>query len=132
MKKILVIEDELAYAKLLHDQLSNGGCEVITAPNGEEGLKQAYAIKPDLILLDIIMPKLDGIEVLKALRADAWGKEVPIFILTNVSEPKVIVEGMNNSATNYIVKSDIKFMDLLWSIKNTLKWGDTSEKNTNR
>ncbi len=121
MKKILVVEDEQAYLNLLHDQLVKSGYKVIDAVDGEEGLKLALAEKPDLILLDIIMPKVDGLKMLKALRADTWGKQVPVFILSNVYESKEISEAMNNTAYRYIVKSDMKLENLLSAIKLYLK-----------
>lgn len=121
MKKILLIEDEPAYLKLLRDQLTKSGYEVIFAQDGLEGLSLALNCKPDLILLDILMPKVDGLTMLKALRADTWGKDVPVFILTNVNESKEISEGMNNKTSRYIIKSDMKFEDLLWAIKVYLK-----------
>lgn len=121
MKKILIVEDEQAYVTLLHDQLVKSEYEVIDAPDGEEGLKLAIAERPDLILLDIIMPKVDGLKMLNALRADTWGKGVPVFILTNVNESREMTEGMNNHVSHYILKSEMKLEDLLWSIKIFLK-----------
>jgi DNA-binding response OmpR family regulator len=121
MKTILIVEDEPAYLKLLHDQLVQSGYEVIDAPDGEEGLKIALAKKPDLILLDILMPKVDGLKMLAALRASDWGKHVPVFILTNVAESKEISEGMNSRVNRYIVKSEMTLEDLLSSIKVYLK-----------
>lgn len=121
MKKILVVEDEQAYLTLLHDQLVKNGYEVIDAHDGEEGLKLAVDQRPDLILLDIVMPKVDGMKMLKSLRADEWGKNVPVFILTNVNESREMTEGMNNSVSHYILKSDMNLKDLLWSIKIFLK-----------
>lgn len=121
MKKILIVEDEQAYLNLLRDQLVSSGYEVIKAVNGEEGLKLALEHKPDLILLDIIMPKVDGLRMLAALRANVWGASVPIFILTNVNESKEISAGMNSRVNHYFIKSDTKLEDLLWSIELCLK-----------
>lgn len=120
-KKILVVEDEEAYLKVLHDQLVKSGYEVLEAIDGEEGLKVALAEKPDLILLDIIIPKIDGLQMLEKLREDSWGSQVQVFILTNVNESKDISEGINNSISRYFVKSDINLKDLMWSIKVCLK-----------
>jgi DNA-binding response OmpR family regulator len=121
MKKILVVEDEPAYLKLLHNQLAQNGYEVIDAPDGEKGLKLALAGRPDLILLDILLPKVNGLEMLKALRADSWGQQVPVFILTNVNKSGEISQGMNEKVSHYLIKSEIKLEDLLWSIKIALK-----------
>jgi len=121
MKKILIVEDEKAYLGLLHDQLAKNGYDVMDAKDGEEGLKLALDNKPDLILLDLIMPKVGGIQMLKALRADTWGKDASVFILTNVNGSRELTEGMSNSVGLYIIKSDMKLDDLLWDIKVTLK-----------
>lgn len=121
MKKILVVEDEHAYLNLLRDQLVKSGYQVIEARDGEEGLKLALAKKPDLILLDLLMPKVGGLAMLKSLRAGAWGREVPVFILTNVYGEKEMSEGISNNANHYFVKSDLKLEDLLWNIKVYLK-----------
>lgn len=121
MKKILVVEDEVAYLNLLQAELVKSGYEVMVAHDGEEGLKLALGSKPDLILLDIVMPKVDGLKMLSELRKDAWGNKAMVFILTNINESKEISEGMNNNIFKYFVKSEIKLEDLLWSIKLYLK-----------
>lgn len=121
MKKILIIEDESAYLKLLHEQLTLADYEVLDAENGEEGLNLALTAQPDLILLDILLPKLSGLEMLKALRKNAWGEKVLVFILSNVNESKEISEAMNYNVSKYLVKSEMKLEDLLMSIKVCLK-----------
>ena len=121
MKKVLVVEDEAAYSSLLQKELTKSGFETMIARDGEEGLRLALSFKPDLILLDIIMPKVDGLKMLRDLRTDPWGKNVQVFILTNINDSKEISEGMNNNIIKYVVKSEIKLEDLLWSIKLYLK-----------
>lgn len=116
-RKILIVEDELAYAKLLHDQLIARGYDVISAKDGLEGLKLALDKKPDLILLDLIMPKVGGLKMLTTLRTFKWGESVPVFILTNVNESSEISEAMENKVSKYIVKSDVQLESLLENIK---------------
>lgn len=120
-RKILIVEDELAYAKLLHDQLIARGYDVISAKDGLEGLKLALEKKPDLILLDLIMPKVGGLKMLTTLRTFKWGESVPVFILTNVNESSEISEAMDNKVSKYIVKSDVELENLLENIKIFLK-----------
>lgn len=121
MKKILVIEDELAYAKLLREQLSARGFEIIEAGNGEVGLKMAKSTKPDLILLDIRMPKMDGMTMLNLLRKDEAIKNTKVIILTNL-EPndKIVGKVVTDKPSYYFVKSDVQFGDLLKKIRELL------------
>ncbi len=123
MKKILVVEDEMAYAKILHDQLTAGGYEVIDAKDGMEGLKLALDKKPDLILLDLILPRVGGLKMLNILRRFKWGEKVFVFILTNINESVNESEAMNNKASKYMIKSDIKLENLLENIKIFLQRG---------
>jgi CheY-like chemotaxis protein len=83
MPKILIVEDELSQRKILHDTLVQKGFQVIEATNGLEGLKTALKERPDIILSDVRMPKMDGITMMHKLREDSWGKNASIIILTN-------------------------------------------------
>lgn len=121
MKKILIIEDELAYLKLMHDQLSEQGYDIIEAKDGLEGLKFAKAEKPDLILLDIRMPIMDGMTMLDLLRKDDYGKTAKVIILTNIEpDDKILEEVLEGLPTYYLIKSDTKLDDLLEKIKDVL------------
>ncbi len=91
MKKILIIEDELAYVSLLRDTLAKT-YQVIVAKNGKEGLEYAIKEHPNLMLLDIKMPVMDGMTMLGKLRKDAWGKTAKVILLTNL-EPSDSVLG---------------------------------------
>lgn len=119
-KKILIVEDETPLRNVLKDKVSQEGFWALTAKDGEEGLRLAIAEKPDLILLDLLMPKFDGLKMLKTLRADSWGKDVPVYILTNVNQSKEISEAMNNKISKYIVKSDWTLEDIMDDIRLTL------------
>lgn len=103
-QKILVIEDEINIQELLKYNLEKNGYHVIVADNGTEGIEKAQSDTPDLILLDIMLPGLDGLEVCKLLRMDKRTKKVPIFMLTAKSEELDKVLGLELGADDYITK----------------------------
>ena len=121
IKKILVVEDEIPYLKILNRELTERGYKVIEAANGEKGLEQAKLENPDLILLDIKMPKMDGMTMLKKLREDVWGKNVPIIVLSNDDNPEHISETLKDNAFDYLIKADWKLDDIVKKIKETLR-----------
>lgn len=104
-KKILIIEDEAPIRNLLVRQFTAHNLDVVTAPNGKVGLELAVVEHPDIILLDIILPIVDGLEFLRSLRRDVWGKSVHVVILTNLSDPKRIAEAKSLGVKEYIIKS---------------------------
>ena len=121
MKKILVVEDELAYLKLLNSQLTEKGYQVIEAADGKQGLEKAKSENPDLILLDIRMPVMDGMVMLDLLRKEETGKKTKVIILTNIEpDEKIIKEVVQDQPSYYFVKSDIQFDDLLEKIQELL------------
>lgn len=121
MKKILVVEDEQAYLKILNVELVNKGYTVIEATNGEMGLQKAKAEKPDLILLDIRMPVMDGMAMLDSLRKEESVKKTKVIMLTNLEpDDKIIEDVVKNQPSYYFVKSDIQFSDLLNKIAELL------------
>lgn len=120
-KLILITEDETAVLKLLSRRLSEEGFEVEQAKDGKQGLELALKTHPDLILLDIVMPLMDGLTMLKALRQDEWGKEVPVIVLTNLSDADRINEALSDGVFDFLVKSDWKLDDIVKKIKNKLK-----------
>lgn len=120
MKKILIIEDEATLQKALQDYLIAEGFEVVSALDGEKGLEIAKRDKPDLVLLDIILPKKDGYEVLKELKADESTKAIPVILLTNLGSPSDIERALSAGATTYLVKSDYKLEDVVNKIKESI------------
>ena len=121
---ILVVEDEKVLVDVLEEKLLKEGFDVIKAADGEEGLHLALADHPDLILLDILMPKVDGMKMLKKLREDSWGAHVNVIIFTNFDDESKVAEGMNINLDNtyqYLVKSNWTLDDLVLKIKETLK-----------
>lgn len=117
-KILLLIEDDKILLNMYQKLLSNHGYEVHTALNGEDGLKRALVDHPDLILLDIRMPKMDGMTMLKLLRKDAWGKDAKVIILTNLDPIDTILQGVvEDHPTYYLVKANTKSEDVLERIK---------------
>lgn len=119
-KKILIVEDEQALTLALNEKLTREGFELVNAGNGEDGLRLALKERPDLILLDIIMPRMDGITMLKKLREDKWGKTVEVIILTNLSDIAKVQEALEQGTTDYLVKSDWKIEDVVARVKEKL------------
>lgn len=120
MKKILFIEDESALQKTFKNLLGKKGYEVISAFDGQSGLTLAKEEKPDLILLDLILPKLHGLDVLKKLKKDSQTKEIPIIVLTNLEKPEHISQALELGATTYLVKVQYSLEEVLEKIKKTL------------
>lgn len=103
--KILIIDDEKALLTMYEDKMKTEGFEVVTAADGEEGLQKAIDTKPDVILLDIIMPKVNGLDVLKNFKSNEATKHVPVYLLTNI--PEVSAEkGKELGAAGYLFKAE--------------------------
>lgn len=119
-EKILIVEDDRALLKALVEKLSVEKFVVTEAVNGEEGLALALKDHPDLILLDIIMPKMDGMSMLKEIRADDWGKSVKVILLTNLSGMKKVSEALDLGTYEYLVKTDWKIEDVVSKVREEL------------
>lgn len=111
--RVLIIEDETPLRKALLRKFVSAGFEVREARDGEEGLAIATHEHPDLILLDIIMPVMDGITMLKELRKDAWGKDAHVIMLTNLSDDSASQRALENGAHDFLVKSAWTMDDVL-------------------
>jgi len=120
MKKILFIEDEFALQKTFGDIFKQEGYEMVSALNGEEGLKLAKSQKPDLILLDLILPKMHGFEVLKNIKSDAETKDIPIIVLTNLEGTADVEKALELGATTYLVKANYTLEEVISKIKKAL------------
>lgn len=116
-KVILIIEDEEPLRMVLRDVLTVEGYGILEAKNGIDGLEAALREHPDLILLDILMPKMDGLEMLKKLREDEWGKNVPVIVLTNLSDNEDIAKAVEEDVFEYFVKTDIKINEVISRIR---------------
>lgn len=120
MKKILFIEDESALQKAMGQILKKDGCEIISALNGEDGLNMAQTENPDLIVLDLILPKLLGFEVLKKLKEDKKTQDIPVVVLTNLESAQDVEKAIKMGATTYLVKSSYSLEEVTDKIKNVL------------
>ena len=120
--KILIVEDEAVMLKTLVDNLSAEGFgHIIQARNGEEGLILAINEKPDLVILDIIMPKMNGMMMLKELRQNPVGKDMKVILLTNLIADDPITKGVvANEPSYYLVKTEHSIEDIVEKVKTTL------------
>ena len=116
----LIVEDEPSLQSALGDHFSREGISVLSAKNGQEGLEVALREHPGVILLDIVMPVMDGMTMLTKLREDVWGKDAHVILLTNLVDNKEIVEAMKTGVFDYLVKSDWKIDDVVEKVKQKL------------
>lgn len=114
---ILLVEDDEFLSELYATKLTLEGFEVIAATDGKKGLKLALEKRPDLVLLDIILPKLDGFEVLKAIKADPTGKDIPVILLTNLSQRDEVNRGLELGAVDYLIKAHFMPSEVVKKIK---------------
>ena len=119
-KSILVVEDDYSLMNVLRKKLISVGFNVFEAANGEEGLDAVSKHRPDLILLDIIMPKMDGLTMLKKLREDEWGKKAKVILLTNLSDEEKVLKENDLGSFDYLVKSDWSLEDIVRKIRKKL------------
>lgn len=119
-KKILVIEDEATLQKALVEMLEQSGYEVSSALDGERGWELVKEQKPDLILLDIILPKMDGFDVLRSIKGSPETAGTPIIILTNLGDLSNIQKALELGASTYLVKADFHLDDVLRKVESTL------------
>jgi two-component system alkaline phosphatase synthesis response regulator PhoP len=120
-KKVLIVEDDLTLQKTLMEFLKMENFEVIAASDGEEGLEQAKKFNPELILLDIILPKKDGYEVVKELKDSQQTENIPIILLTNLESLNDVEKALKLGVKNYLVKSDYKMDEIAKKIREILK-----------
>lgn len=106
-KKILIVEDDQFISKMYKKKFEVAGHEVQVAGDGEEGVTKTKAFKPNVILMDIMMPKMNGLEALDIIKKDAELKAIPVIILTNLSTTDDAETAMKKGAAKYIIKSDV-------------------------
>jgi len=114
------VEDEQSLMGALKEKFTSEGFNVLTAENGEQGLAKAIEHEPDIILLDIILPKMDGLTMLNKLRHDGLAKDIPVFILTNVDDNEKIATAVDNMVQGYFIKSDQKLEDIVDAVRRKL------------
>lgn len=119
--KILLIEDEEMLANMYEVKFKNEGFDLVKALDGAQGLEIAKTIKPDFILLDIIMPKVDGFSVLKSLKEEESTKDIPVMMLTNLGQDEDIERGKQMGSVGYLVKANITPAEVVESVKAELQ-----------
>ncbi len=120
-KRILIVEDDLPLLNALAETFEKEGFQVLKAQDGEGGLKVALKESPDLILLDIIMPKMHGWQMLEKLREDSWGKKVLVIVLSNISDPQKKEQFMETGqVVDYLVKTELRLQDVVHKVKERL------------
>jgi len=117
MKKILLIEDEEIMINLLQRKLAVEGYEVSVAREGEEGLEKMREIKPDLILLDIIMPKMGGFEVMEEMQKDIELKKIPVIIISNSGQPVEIDKAQALGVKDWLIKAEFDPQEVIDKVK---------------
>lgn len=120
MAKILMVEDEKALQQMLGELFVSEGFEVAQAYDGEAGLNMARKENPNLILLDLRLPKKDGFEVLRELKADEKTKDIPVIVFTNLETAEDIDKALEAGATTYIVKANYGLEDIVKKVKETV------------
>ena len=119
-QKILIIDDEADLRSALKKALEDAGFDVVEAANGADGLREAYTNDPDLILLDISMPQMNGHQVLKELHAHPTEKNPHVLLLTNSEDPGNIVRGVTLKSDDYILKAQMSLSDIVKKVKQHL------------
>ncbi len=120
MKKILIVEDEIPLLKALADRFTREGFTALEAKDGLEGLSLAQQEHPDLILLDIIMPGMDGMEMLEKLKLNPESKDIPVILLTNIGDTSKILNALEAGAESYLIKANVKLEDVVNKVKQYL------------
>lgn len=106
-QKIAIVEDDLAISQMYRLKFEGEGYDVATAENGQVGLQVIESFKPDVVLLDMMMPQMNGDEVLKNMRQQEWGKDIPVLILTNMGKEEASKPLENLNVHSYIVKAEM-------------------------
>jgi|SRR5579864_95328 two-component system phosphate regulon response regulator PhoB len=119
--QILIVEDDEFLRKACCDTLRRDGYKVVAAHDGEEALRKVEADLPDVVLLDWLLPKVPGLEVLRAIKADVRSRDVPVLILSNSSREEDRERALELGAAAYLIKADLSLRDLRSRIKNLLK-----------
>ncbi len=118
--KILIVEDDSFLLSMYSTKFSQEGFKILAAEDGEKGLKLAQQAKPDIVLLDIILPKMDGFEVLKNLKIQKETADIPIILLTNLSQQDDTKKGMSLGAEDYFIKAHFMPSEVVDKVKNYL------------
>src|SRR3989344_5156556 len=123
MTKVLIVEDDVFVGRTFERIFSLNKYEVVLVGTGKEGLEQAKTARPDLIMLDILMPDIDGIEVLRRLKRDVATSKIPVVIVTNSAEEKQVKQARSLGAVDYLLKAEYTPDQLVEKIKRCLQAG---------
>ncbi|MBD3208043.1 MAG: response regulator [Candidatus Nealsonbacteria bacterium] len=116
-KKVLLVEDEKIMINLLEKKLSQEGYDVSVATNGEDGLKQVKEMKPDVVLLDIIMPKMGGFEVMEKMNDDSELAKIPVIIISNSGQPVELGKAKELGAKDWLIKTEFDPQEVIRKVK---------------
>lgn len=119
--KILVAEDDKFLSRAYEFKLSKMGCQILLAGDGEEAIHKIKAEKPDLVLLDIIMPKKTGFDVLEEMKAASETKNIPVIIMSNLGQEADVKKGLAAGATDYVIKANTSLEEVVNRIEKALK-----------
>ena len=118
--KVLIVEDEEALRRVLQEKMEHSGYETFAAKDGDEGFEMAKSKNPDIILLDLILPKHSGFDVLGMLKKDPELKGIPVFILSNLAEDENLKQALAMGAEDYFVKAQHPINEIVEKVKNRL------------
>lgn len=119
--KVLIVEDEETLSQMYSMKFEKEGFEVAAALDGQEAVEKAGGFKPDIILLDVILPKIDGFSVLEQLKADKAIAKAPVIMLTNLGQSEDVEKGKKLGAVDYLVKANCTPMDVVNKVKEHIK-----------
>jgi DNA-binding response OmpR family regulator len=114
---VLIIDDEDSLRSILAQKFKDEGIASYTAADGREGVEVALLRKPDIILLDVMMPEMDGFDVLEELRKDEWGKDVSVILLTNSSSVDTVAKAVATGMSEFLVKTEMKLEEVVEHVK---------------
>jgi DNA-binding response OmpR family regulator len=120
-KKILIVEDDKFLRELIAQKILRENYDIIEAVDGESGFKAVKEGKPDLVLLDLILPGIDGFEVLSRIKADPEISQIPVIILSNLGQKEDIDRGLKIGAVDYMIKAHFTPAEIIAKIKSVLK-----------
>ncbi len=120
-RKILLVEDDVFMLELLSDKLRKSGFEVSVAVDGEECMKVLQSIRPDLVLLDIVMPKVDGLDVLRRMKGSPDLSGIPVIVLSNLGQKEEVERAMDLGAKDYIIKANFTAGEIVEKLNKILK-----------
>jgi len=118
--KVLIVEDEEALRKVLQEKMEHSGFETYAAKDGDEGWEMAKSKDPDIILLDLSMPKKNGFDVLALLKQDPEVKDIPVFILSNLGEDENLKKALDMGAEDYFIKAQHSIGEIVEKVKDRM------------